>query len=141
MTTRPTRLIGLLFLLALVRYSAAAAHNPGVRGIIGLFDRSGRSSTTGDEPSSSFLLQDEELHDEFTDVRISQEVNRFLQDGATDETRVNIFQQLKESLGLAILGCLLICCMPILIWKNEGRHVRELQRIDFCKNEAVAVDR
>ena len=53
---------------------------------------------------------------------------------------VNIFEQLRESIGLAIVGLLLICCMPVVIWKNEGRHVRELQRIDFCKNAAVAVD-
>ena len=25
------------------------------------------------------------------------------------------------------------------MWKNEGRHVNELRRIDFCKNKAVAV--
>jgi hypothetical protein len=25
------------------------------------------------------------------------------------------------------------------MWKNEGRHVKELRRIDFCKNEAVVV--
>lgn len=25
------------------------------------------------------------------------------------------------------------------MWKNEGRHVRELRRIDFCKNKAVVV--
>lgn len=28
---------------------------------------------------------------------------------------------------------------PCLVWKNEGRHVRELRRIDFCKNKAVVV--
>ena len=52
---------------------------------------------------------------------------------------VSIWTQLRESLGLAIIGCLLICCMPMIIWKNEGRHVRELKRIDFCKNEAISV--
>ena len=26
------------------------------------------------------------------------------------------------------------------MWKNEGRHVTELRRIDFCKNNAVAID-
>jgi hypothetical protein len=25
------------------------------------------------------------------------------------------------------------------MWKNEGRHVKELRRIDFCKNKAVVV--
>ena len=28
---------------------------------------------------------------------------------------------------------------PCLIWKNEGRHVTELRRIEFCKNKAVVV--
>ena len=28
---------------------------------------------------------------------------------------------------------------PCLMWKNEGRHVKELSRIDFCKNKAVVV--
>ena len=28
---------------------------------------------------------------------------------------------------------------PCLMWKNEGRHVTELRRIDFCKNKAVVV--
>ena len=28
---------------------------------------------------------------------------------------------------------------PCLMWKNEGRHVKELRRIDFCKNKAVVV--
>ena len=60
---------------------------------------------------------------------------RFLQ----ESERVNIFQKLKESLGLAIIGCLLVCLSPCLIWKNEGRHVRELARIDYCKNQAVVV--
>lgn len=58
----------------------------------------------------------------------------------TDTTRVNIFQKLGQSLGTTIVGCLLIAFMPCLIWKNEGRHVDELSRIDFCKNNAVAVD-
>mmetsp|Transcript_36002 Transcript_36002/g.53640 ORF Transcript_36002/g.53640 Transcript_36002/m.53640 type:complete len:569 (-) Transcript_36002:215-1921(-) len=57
-----------------------------------------------------------------------------------ESERVNIFQKLGESLGMSIVGALLICFMPCLIWKNEGRHVRELSRIDFCKNEAVVVD-
>lgn len=29
---------------------------------------------------------------------------------------------------------------PCLMWKNEGRHVTELRRIDFCKNKAVVVE-
>eukprot|EP00529_Nitzschia_sp_RCC80_P012955 CAMPEP_0113518434 /NCGR_PEP_ID=MMETSP0014_2-20120614/42934_1 /TAXON_ID=2857 /ORGANISM="Nitzschia sp." /LENGTH=589 /DNA_ID=CAMNT_0000415985 /DNA_START=133 /DNA_END=1899 /DNA_ORIENTATION=+ /assembly_acc=CAM_ASM_000159 len=59
---------------------------------------------------------------------------------SSSSTRVNIFQKLGESLGLTIVGCCLIILMPCLIWKNEGRHVRELTRIDFCKNKAVAID-
>jgi hypothetical protein len=55
-------------------------------------------------------------------------------------TRVNIFQKLGESIGLTIVGCCLIAFMPCLIWWNEGRHVDQLSRIDFCKNNAVAVD-
>jgi hypothetical protein len=59
---------------------------------------------------------------------------------SSETQRVNIFQKLGESLGTSIVGFILICLMPILIWKNEGRHARELQRIEFAKNEAVAVD-
>jgi hypothetical protein len=55
-------------------------------------------------------------------------------------TRVNIFQKMGESIGLSIVGCCLIAFMPCLIWKNEGRHVDQLSRIDFCKNNAIAVD-
>ncbi|KAG7368027.1 transmembrane protein [Nitzschia inconspicua] len=55
-------------------------------------------------------------------------------------TQVNIFQKLGESIGMTIVGCLLIAFMPCLIWRNEGRHVNELARIDFCKNNAVAVN-
>jgi len=53
--------------------------------------------------------------------------------------KVNIWQKLKESLGAAIVGFLLIIIAPCLIWKNEGRHVHELARIQFCKNKAVMV--
>jgi hypothetical protein len=59
---------------------------------------------------------------------------------ATDTERVNVLQKLGESVGRAVVGCLLICFVPFFIWKNEGRHARELSRIAFCKNEAVAVD-
>ena len=40
---------------------------------------------------------------------------------------------------MSIVGIILIVCMPCLIWKNEGRHVRVIKRIDFCKNKAVVV--
>lgn len=53
--------------------------------------------------------------------------------------KVNIWQKLKESLGAAIIGFLLIIIAPCLIWKNEGRHVHELARIQFCKNKAIMV--
>mmetsp|Transcript_32075 Transcript_32075/g.67428 ORF Transcript_32075/g.67428 Transcript_32075/m.67428 type:complete len:554 (-) Transcript_32075:236-1897(-) len=55
-------------------------------------------------------------------------------------TKCNTWCKLKESLGLTIIGLLLICISPCLMWKNEGRHVNELRRIDFCKNKAVVVN-
>lgn len=58
---------------------------------------------------------------------------------ATETSRCNTWCKLKESLGLTIFGLLLVCISPCLMWKNEGRHVNELRRIDFCKNEAVVV--
>jgi hypothetical protein len=57
----------------------------------------------------------------------------------SDSTRVNIWDKLRESLALAIIGALLVCLMPCITWKNEGRHVRELTRINYCKNKAVVV--
>lgn len=63
---------------------------------------------------------------------------RFLQE--QEVTRCNFWCQLKNSLGLTIVGLLLICIAPCLMWKNEGRHVTELRRIDFCKNKAVVVE-
>ncbi|CAB9508410.1 Protein of unknown function (DUF1625) [Seminavis robusta] len=65
---------------------------------------------------------------------------RHLQSSATTSESVNIWQKLKESIGLTIVGCILICCMPFVIYKNEGRHVTELARITYCKNEATLVD-
>lgn len=59
---------------------------------------------------------------------------------STTETYCNTWCKLKESLGLTIVGLLLVCLSPCLMWKNEGRHVTELRRIDFCKNEAVVVN-
>lgn len=58
---------------------------------------------------------------------------------STETQRCNTWCKLKQSLGLTILGLLLICVSPCLMWKNEGRHVNELRRIDFCKNKAVVV--
>lgn len=59
--------------------------------------------------------------------------------GNTETTYCNTWCKLKESLGLTIVGFLLICVSPCLMWKNEGRHVTELRRIEFCKNEAQVV--
>ena len=94
--------------------------------------------------AGSFLIDDDDddalnRNDEFTFPQ-----GRLLQNnggggGDSTSTRVNIFQKLKESLVLSLLGLLLICVAPCLIWKNEGRHVRELARIDFCQNQAVVV--
>jgi len=60
--------------------------------------------------------------------------------GTTETTYCNTWCKLKESLGLTIVGLLLICLSPCLMWKNEGRHVNELRRIDFCKNKAVVIN-
>uniref|UniRef100_A0A7S2XPH2 Transmembrane protein n=1 Tax=Attheya septentrionalis TaxID=420275 RepID=A0A7S2XPH2_9STRA len=65
------------------------------------------------------------------------EFERYLQTSET--TTCNFWCQLKNSLGMTIVGLLLICISPCFMWKNEGRHVRELRRIDFCKNKAVIV--
>lgn len=59
---------------------------------------------------------------------------------AVETTRCNTWCKLKESLGLTIVGLLLICISPCLMWKNEGRHVNELRRIDFCNNKAVVIE-
>jgi hypothetical protein len=70
----------------------------------------------------------------------TQTEKRKLQDSSSSSSRVNIFQKLGESIGQAIIGFLLIILVPCLIWKNEGRNAFALSRIDFCKNEAVAID-
>jgi len=97
--------------------------------------------------SSEFLKLDADFKHQEHDKIIEKdyEVIRNLQSNtggssSSTSTHVNIFQKLKESLGLAIVGFLLICCAPVFIWKNEGRYVNELKKIDFCKNEAIAVD-
>mmetsp|Transcript_25218 Transcript_25218/g.37485 ORF Transcript_25218/g.37485 Transcript_25218/m.37485 type:complete len:548 (+) Transcript_25218:42-1685(+) len=76
--------------------------------------------------------------EEFIDFEVDL-LRRRLQ--TVDETtRCNTWCKLKQSLGLTIIGLLLICISPCLMWKNEGRHVKELRRIDFCKNKAVVID-
>jgi len=60
--------------------------------------------------------------------------------GTTTTTKCNTWCKLKESLGLTLVGLILVCLSPCLMWKNEGRHVNELRRIDFCKNKAVVID-
>mmetsp|Transcript_52722 Transcript_52722/g.78161 ORF Transcript_52722/g.78161 Transcript_52722/m.78161 type:complete len:515 (+) Transcript_52722:80-1624(+) len=57
----------------------------------------------------------------------------------TESTHVNIWTKLKESLGKTIVGIILIVVMPCLLWKNEGRHVREMKRIGFCET-ATTID-
>eukprot|EP00986_Skeletonema_menzelii_P013198 scaffold7554_cov143-Skeletonema_menzelii.AAC.6 len=75
--------------------------------------------------------------EEFIDFEVDL-LKRRLQ--VTETTRCNTWCKLKESLGLTIIGLILICVAPCLMWKNEGRHVKELRRIDFCKNKAVVID-
>eukprot|EP00584_Thalassiosira_punctigera_P000713 CAMPEP_0172530000 /NCGR_PEP_ID=MMETSP1067-20121228/3892_1 /TAXON_ID=265564 ORGANISM="Thalassiosira punctigera, Strain Tpunct2005C2" /NCGR_SAMPLE_ID=MMETSP1067 /ASSEMBLY_ACC=CAM_ASM_000444 /LENGTH=557 /DNA_ID=CAMNT_0013314141 /DNA_START=89 /DNA_END=1762 /DNA_ORIENTATION=+ len=80
---------------------------------------------------------------EFADFDEMNEVGsgRRLQSGSTTETtRCNTWCKLKQSLGLTVFGLLLVCLSPCVMWKNEGRHVNELRRIDFCKNKAVVVN-
>lgn len=60
--------------------------------------------------------------------------------GTTTTTKCNTWCKLKESLGLTLVGLILICLSPCLMWKNESRHVNDLRRIDFCKNKAVVID-
>ena len=75
--------------------------------------------------------------EEFIDYEVNL-LKRRLQ--VKETTRCNTWCKLKESLGLTIIGLLLVCIAPCLMWKNEGRHVKELRRIDFCKNKAVVID-
>lgn len=96
------------------------------------------SPTTASLGENPNIAAEDEL-DEFLDLYADGHDNPGRQLQQTVE-RVNIWDKLKQSVGLTIIGFLLLCLMPCLIWKNEGRHVRELRRIDFCKNEAIAVD-
>jgi len=84
---------------------------------------------------SDTYFEDEE-DDKFYFLRAGA---RRTQSTSTTE-RKNISQKLGESVIQSIIGCLLIVCVPFAIWKNEGRHVDQLVRIDFCKNNAVVVD-
>jgi len=59
---------------------------------------------------------------------------------AQETTTCNTWCKLKQSLAQTVIGLLLICLAPCLMWKNEGRHVTQLRRIDFCKNKAQVVD-
>lgn len=85
---------------------------------------------------SDIDVDDGNDEDEFNFLRAK---GRRTQTSSTS-SRSNIFQKLKESLFQTIIGFLLIVCVPIAIWKNEGRHVDQLSRIEFCKNNAVVVD-
>jgi hypothetical protein len=77
--------------------------------------------------------------EEFIDFEVDL-LRRRLQQTVETTTRCNTWCKLKESIGLTIVGLLLICISPCLMWKNEGRHVKELRRIDFCKNKAVVIE-
>lgn len=66
--------------------------------------------------------QNDALNNEFSDLESDEFSFAYLRHRKLEE--VNIFQKLKESLGAAIVGFILIIFMPCLIWKNEGRHVR-----------------
>jgi hypothetical protein len=108
------------------------------------------ASPTGGEyeltEKSSFLPDLDSVDAEFSDIDGEEELFSSLRFGfrrraqTSESSRANIFQKLGESLGTTIVGCCLIALMPCLIWKNEGRHVNELSRIQYCKNNAVAVD-
>lgn len=87
-----------------------------------------------DSEFDSTEFEDDDEEDEFYFLR----AGRRTQTSTTQ--RKNIFQKLGESLVTSIIGCLLIIFVPFVIWKNEGRHVDQLSRIDFCKNNAVVVD-
>jgi hypothetical protein len=76
--------------------------------------------------------------EEFIDFEVDL-IRRRLQE-TVETTRCNTWCKLKQSIGLTIVGLLLICISPCLMWKNEGRHVNELRRIDFCKNKAVVIE-
>ena len=65
---------------------------------------------------------------------------RELKSSSSSSTHVNVWQKFKESLGLFIVGIILIVCSPVFMWKNEGRHVVALKKIDYAKNKATMVD-
>jgi hypothetical protein len=85
--------------------------------------------------STEFEDKEDGEEDEFYFLRAGRRTQT-----STTTQRRNIFQKLGESLVTSIIGCLLIIFVPCAIWKNEGRHVDQLSRIDFCKNNAVVVD-
>eukprot|EP00569_Conticribra_weissflogii_P005625 CAMPEP_0171328538 /NCGR_PEP_ID=MMETSP0878-20121228/713_1 /TAXON_ID=67004 /ORGANISM="Thalassiosira weissflogii, Strain CCMP1336" /LENGTH=565 /DNA_ID=CAMNT_0011828395 /DNA_START=49 /DNA_END=1749 /DNA_ORIENTATION=+ len=58
---------------------------------------------------------------------------------STETTTCNLWCQIKNSLGLTIVGLVLLCISPILVWKNEGRHVTALRKIDYFKNKATVI--
>lgn len=115
---------------------------------------SGNTNVAAETPRSVKNTEFDEFDNEFLEVEDEDDLDmlfNFLRPDNNDRqrnrrnqestsTRVNIFQKLGESLGTTIVGCFLIALMPCLIWKNEGRHVDELSRIEFCKNNAVAID-
>ena len=147
--SKPKALIVVAF-LAIIGLSAALANTPGSH-VNGAGAEAGASenlrtvtvdaakNTEFDEFNAEFHDDEADMEDEFFSFFRSNKQGRRRNQESTS-TRVNIFQKLGESLGTTIVVCLLIALMPCLIWKNEGRHVDELSRIEFCKNNAVEVD-
>eukprot|EP00573_Skeletonema_grethae_P002813 CAMPEP_0201689108 /NCGR_PEP_ID=MMETSP0578-20130828/2749_1 /ASSEMBLY_ACC=CAM_ASM_000663 /TAXON_ID=267565 /ORGANISM="Skeletonema grethea, Strain CCMP 1804" /LENGTH=559 /DNA_ID=CAMNT_0048173635 /DNA_START=24 /DNA_END=1703 /DNA_ORIENTATION=+ len=94
----------------------------------------GTTTTSSSQPKTLV-----DAAEEFIDFEANL-LKRRLQNKVETTERCNTWCMLKQSLGLTIIGLLLICVSPCLMWKNEGRHVKELRRIDFCKNKAVVID-
>eukprot|EP00586_Coscinodiscus_wailesii_P021211 CAMPEP_0172500580 /NCGR_PEP_ID=MMETSP1066-20121228/140220_1 /TAXON_ID=671091 /ORGANISM="Coscinodiscus wailesii, Strain CCMP2513" /LENGTH=513 /DNA_ID=CAMNT_0013274881 /DNA_START=56 /DNA_END=1597 /DNA_ORIENTATION=- len=116
----------------------------------------GTSTATAPAAPSTIVSADSSAHDEFTNVlpslhlrrgsssssssSISRRRRRELKSSSSSSTHVNVWQKFKESLGLFVVGIILIVCSPVFMWKNEGRHVVALKKIEYCKNEATLVD-
>jgi len=99
-------------------------------------------------------LESSDVHEEFVDFYEQKKPNTLV--GATtaggdmhppyDDVNNSVAKycstwcKIKKSFAYALIGLLLVCISPCLIFYNEGRHVNELTRIDFCKNNAIIVD-
>jgi len=58
----------------------------------------------------------------------------------SESEHVNIFTKLKDAITSAGIGILLLIFIPIGVFLNEGRHVRELKRILYISKHAVEVN-